>query len=41
MTRMLAGVVGFVNDDCMTVTAWPPMKTNPERDVDEVFAAIV
>ena len=40
MTRF-RGVSGFVGAACITLTAWPPMKTVAERAVAVVFAAIV
>ena len=41
MIRRPAGVLGPVSDACITLTACPPMKMNDEREVEDVFAAIV
>jgi len=41
MMRRFAGASGFVITACMTLTAWPPMKTVAERGVAESFCAIV
>jgi hypothetical protein len=41
MMRMFAGVVGFVGEACITLTTWPPMVIDAEREDEAVFCAIV